>query len=462
MTRSVKEVAMSLPRKSFLLPVLLLLFTAVLLLLLSPPAMAAPTARYVDGAGGVDSGDCSQPTSPCATISYALSEANGKDTVIVAEGHYKENLIIEDNIDLLGGYEAGYWAHGGIPYSSVIDGQQLGSVVRYDGGFGGTLDGFKITGGKADEGGGVYNDTGSPILKNLWITDNVAEDGGGVYFNKGQASISDSKIEKNKASDQGGGILIRFGSSALSGVMLSENEAEHGGGIYLNNTGKVSLTGSELRENKGKSQSGAIHLDNTDLTVEDSIFADNNAGAHGGAMTAYGSQLKVVNGLLTGNNSTAGPANIMAMNASEVLFINSTLADNAPSGHQAVIRWGAAGTFILKNSIMWNNSLFFQADPPCSGCFVADYSNIQGYTDDGTHHNIEADPLFRSAANDDYRLQKGSPCIDAGTASGGFVAPEDDLDGNPRDSKPDMGAYEYTVYVPDLPFKVYLPVIMSK
>ncbi len=448
--------------KRTIVPLALLLLTAVLLLLLSPPAMAAPTSRYVDGGSGVDSGDCSAPGSPCATISYALSQAKGKDSVFVAEGLYQENLVIEDNIDLLGGYLAGYWAKGDIPYSSVIDGQQAGSVVRYEGGFGGTLDGFKITGGKADEGGGIYNDTGSPVLKNLWVTGNEADEGGGVYFNKGQTSISDSKIEKNTASNQGGGILIRFGSSELTALTISGNEAEHGGGIYLNNTGKVLLSGSELRENKGVSQSGAIHLDNTDLTIEDTVIADNEARDHGGAMTAMGSQLKVVNGLLTGNRTTTGPASVMAMNASEAIFINSTLADNAPDGHQAVIIWGAAGTFILKNSIMWNNALYFQGDPDCTSCFIADYSNVQGYSDDGTHHNIDEDPLFRSAVTGDYRLKLASPCIDAGTAGGGFIAPDKDLDGNPRDGEPDMGAYEYTVFVPDLPFKVYLPVIMSE
>jgi hypothetical protein len=50
----------------------------------------------------------------------------------------------------------------------------------------------------------------------------------------------------------------------------------------------------------------------------------------------------------------------------------------------------------------------------------------------------------------DYRLQDGSPAIDAGTPDG---APAGDIEGTLRDATPDMGAYEwvegsYTIYLP--------------
>ena len=49
-----------------------------------------------------------------------------------------------------------------------------------------------------------------------------------------------------------------------------------------------------------------------------------------------------------------------------------------------------------------------------------------------------SDPMFVDPYTDCH-LQDDSPCIDAGTSSG---APSDDIEGNPRDGFPDMGAYE--------------------
>jgi hypothetical protein len=61
-----------------------------------------------------------------------------------------------------------------------------------------------------------------------------------------------------------------------------------------------------------------------------------------------------------------------------------------------------------------------------------------GYDGDG---NIDADPLFANPANGDYKLQAGSPAVNAGTANypDPLIA---DLEGRTRDWQPDMGAYE--------------------
>jgi hypothetical protein len=47
------------------------------------------------------------------------------------------------------------------------------------------VDGFTVKGGRADDGGyyggGIYNHLGSPVIKNVIISDNYAYIGGGVY-----------------------------------------------------------------------------------------------------------------------------------------------------------------------------------------------------------------------------------------------------------------------------------------
>lgn len=432
---------------------LLLLLVPFCLLLLVGPAAAAPTTRHV-AKTGLDSGDCSLPQAPCLTIGYALGQAAGGDTVKVAQGVYEENLAVLDNINLFGGYDPADWQTRPSPFGSTIDGRHLDATVTYADGFAGTVDGFKITGGKADRGGGVRSALGSVTLQNLWITDNEANEmGGGVYLEQGQPQIIGCKIEKNQAMLDGGGVYIANAAATLLQVEIVNNGAQNGGGIGLSQTGQVLLKESRLIANLGTSQSGGIDMVDADLTIEQSVLAGNSGGDHGGAMTLRGSQLEIINGLLYGNGTTTGNANVIAMEDSEAFLVNTTIVGNRPDGAQAVLLWGATGTFVLKNGIMWNNALNLQGDPPCPSCFVISYSDVQGYS--GGANNIDQDPLFVNPLANDYRLQAGSPCIDQGNISG---APPADLAGTPRDSMPDMGAFEYAA--PVLSEKVYLPVVM--
>lgn len=64
----------------------------------------------------------------------------------------------------------------------------------------------------------------------------------------------------------------------------------------------------------------------------------------------------------------------------------------------------------------------------------------QSYTKCGSNGNIWGDPLFVDAENGDFRIKKGSPCINAGDSAN---APEFDYYGQPRDDgAPDIGIYE--------------------
>ena len=91
---------------------LAMLFLAALLCGLREvtPARADPGIRFVDGASGSDTTDCTNPTSPCVTIGYALDQAEDFDTILVAQGTYTENLVITKTVTLEGGYEPGSWS----------------------------------------------------------------------------------------------------------------------------------------------------------------------------------------------------------------------------------------------------------------------------------------------------------------------------------------------------------------
>lgn len=86
------------------------------------------------------------------------------------------------------------------------------------------------------------------------------------------------------------------------------------------------------------------------------------------------------------------------------------------------------------------NDVFTLAGPAYGG-ICADQTGVNG--------NLSLDPAFVAAEAGDYRLQFGSPVIDAGNSTATDV-PAADLDGNPRVmdgngegvAAVDMGAYE--------------------
>ncbi len=117
----------------------------------------------------------------------------------------------------------------------------------------------------------------------------------------------------------------------------------------------------------------------------------------------------------------------------------STLNNCTLTGNTASSGGGGAEGSILNNCIVWGNTAPGDTDV---------YVSMLSYTcsgNGGTANGcIQADPLFVDAANGDYRLQIGSPCINAGTND--LAIGETDLDGNLRINygTVDMGAYEYT------------------
>jgi predicted outer membrane repeat protein len=119
-------------------------------------------------------------------------------------------------------------------------------------------------------------------------------------------------------------------------------------------------------------------------------------------------------------------------------FINCTIVDNNNVPDGSVISVGDFGMALVKNGVVWGNSpssveikSAVYADPTIDTYnFRATYSDIEVESGiwPGTD-NINADPQFVDAANNDYSLGPLSPCIDAGDQY--FV--EDDL------TRPDLG-----------------------
>ena len=111
---------------------------------------------------------------PYTTIQSAINAAVDGDVIVVASGTYSEN------IDFLGKAITLRSSDG--PAVTTINGSGTGSVVQCVSGEGpGTvLEGFTITGGNANNGGGMLNLGTSPTVNNCIFESNNAADRGGV------------------------------------------------------------------------------------------------------------------------------------------------------------------------------------------------------------------------------------------------------------------------------------------
>lgn len=419
---------------------------------------AAPGTLYVDGASGVDSGTCLSSVTPCKTISYAITQAVATDMIYVAQGTYIENLAINSQLSLMGGYEATGWTRDLIMYVTTVDGNQAGTVVDFQAGSdGAVLDGFTITNGSVTAGGmggGITINDVSPTVKNTKVLNSkTTNDGGGVYVSGGSPTFEDLLIDGNSADGCCGG--FHLGNSAtvnISDSTVSNNTAGYGGGLGVFSEATVTITNSIISDNETDvegGQGGGIHVGGSDVTlnVNDTTIADNLTRDHGAAITSDDGIVNLTNVLITGNRSTSNNANAFAISSTDFTVTNSTISDNNPTGAQAVVLF--SGSLTLTNSIMYNNAFNLGSDPDCPSCFTVTYSNIQGSWS-GTG-NIDADPMFVDAATGDYHLKYTSPSRDTGNPS---VAPAADIEGTPRDALPDMGAYEWVGKLIFLPMTV--------
>lgn len=175
-----------------------------------------------------------------------VNQAQAGDEVWVAAGTYtgvaSPVLTLKPEVAVYGGFkgtemsrEARDWNN----HVATIDGETARQgIVGADGS---VLDGFLITGGNAQYGGGMYIGGGGMTVVNCNFRANAAsEDGGGLYINSAVVFMAACTFEENRASDDGGGMYNKTSSGGESAVPVMSNcifranvaQTGYGGGIY--------------------------------------------------------------------------------------------------------------------------------------------------------------------------------------------------------------------------------------
>ena len=381
-----------------------------------------------------------------STIQAGIDAASPGDTVQVAASTYYENITMKSGVVIQGAGQG----------LSIIDGGESGSVVTANGvNSAAKLDGFTITKDKAIQGGGMYSLNSSPTVSNCSFLNNSASivigagGGGGMYNESSSPSVTNCTFSGNDASGAYGGGMYNVSSSpTVTDCTFSGNTSYlHGGGMANDNSSPTVSNCTFSGNDAGGLGGGMFNNSNSSPTVSKCSFSNNEAGDGGGGMCNFQSSPAVVNCLFYNNGITRSETERYGRQMANYVSSSPTLTNC---------------TFFLNNNnfyTIYNDN----SSPIVTNCImggppgldviysVGDSSPVVTYSDILLYYggslypgagNISADPKFVNAAQGDFHLRQGSPCIDTGTSNG---APDKDLEGNPRPQGDgyDMGAYEF-------------------
>jgi uncharacterized repeat protein (TIGR01451 family) len=221
-----------------------------------------------------------------------------------------------------------------------------------------------------------------------------------------------------------------------------------GGGIYLASGSGLWLEDVTIKNCTVEGYGGAVHAAAHTIKVRASNCKFINNKAYHKSPVDYGlggvghlGSWEVVNCLFSGNYSEYGgvfegwqdglPGSSYWTSTNCTYNNNTAYSD---TGYGSIAESVAVWTSF--NDIFWGNgAVLFQVDSA-----IITYTDIQGgYAGTG---NISLEPMFISAAEGNYQLLGGSPCIDTASFEG---ASSPDLAGKsrPRGFGNDMGAYEF-------------------
>ena len=370
-----------------------------------------PAHRYVNGSGLDGGNDCLDPDNPCATVAYAISQANPGNTIEIAEGIYTESFMIDKSLALQGAGQENtiIQAHAQpgmaservitLPEGLVVD--IAGITIRHGKATGGGSSGrgggisnagstLKFTNitfhqNEATYGGGMYNSNSSPVLTSSIFSNNTANDqgqGGGMYnfnsspmltsvtfsentannngggmSNTGNSSptLADVAFIGNEANEAGGGMRNTGNSSpTLIGVEFSSNEAKLGGGLY-NASSSPKLTSVMFTENTAGESGGGMYNTSSSPTLTGVTFNGNTAG-NGGGMANFTASAPVLTNVEFIGNEASGGGGMFSIENSSPALINATFSGNIANvvGGGMLNLVNSSPTVI--NTIIWNNT----------------------------------------------------------------------------------------------------------
>ncbi|MTK63356.1 MAG: hypothetical protein F8N15_02195 [Methanobacterium sp.] len=236
---------------------------------------------------GTDRNNGLTPETPKRNIANAIRSANPNDTIKVSPGTYRENIVIDKNITIIGNNQN----------NTILDGNQADICIIIQPELKVHITNLTIKNGK-DPGNGYYGggiqNYGNLTITNTTITNNTSDYGGGIR-SYGPITLKKATITNNHVGAAGGGISIR-NTLVVEDSTITNNTAWWGGGIDTD-IKPVILRRVNIKNNSAGADGGGISSVSESLTIEDSTITGNSAEKNGGGiymvrlMYIYGSEI---------------------------------------------------------------------------------------------------------------------------------------------------------------------------
>jgi hypothetical protein len=217
--------------------------------------------------------------------------------------------------------------------SSTLSGNVTGSTTSNEGGAvyqnSGTLNltNCTLSGSSAGRGGGFYQQGGTANLTSCTISGNTAtSNGGGVYLGKGTLNLTNCTIANNTAGNQGGGISAWFHSSNGTGGTSATN---------LTNctiSGNTAATAAGLYAGYIKPTTGINPTGKNTVTAKNTIIAGSVVRKTGGVITDSNESINASNSLFDTTPTTGAGMTLNGTNANNLFGMNPMLGSLQNNG----------------------------------------------------------------------------------------------------------------------------------
>ncbi|MEM9916557.1 MAG: right-handed parallel beta-helix repeat-containing protein [Bacteroidota bacterium] len=300
--------------------------------------------------------------------------------------------------------------------------------------------------------------------------------GAGLFMQNDLTRVSVNRCSfiKNSTTSGGGGGLYALGGSIadVKDCIFESNAASTVGGAINAiedsiNTNVVTVENTTFTLNSAGGQGGAINTGNTELIVKNSVFFQNFADDDGNMPTGRGGAIS--NNASSYLNATDPAAGFSESDTARMTLINNTFIENDGTLAGDISQWEYQDDTLKANAVMiLQNNIFYKSDDVIAPNYAIEagspvvisrggnlnFTEFFSGTEADTSLNqyltdakdlISTDPMMVDPFGEDFHLMAGSPCIDAGVAGPDVL--DVDIDGDARDSLPDIGADEFILVV---------------